>query len=424
MKRIEIYIGLSVFALSAKSQVKESRPNVIYIIMDDLGYGDIGCYGSEKIETPNIDRLYKDGISFTQHYTGSPVSAPARCVLMTGMHSGHAQIRANDEMAYRGAIMNYDSMYVHPGLEGQYPLKAYTMTLGRMMQQAGYVTGCFGKWGLGAPGTEGTPNKQGFDSFYGYNCQRQAHSYYPAFLYKNEDRVYLANKVLDPHTTKLDAGADPRDEAAYAKFSQKEYANDLIFDELISFVGQNRKKPFFLMWTTPLPHVSLQAPEKWVKYYVGKFGDEAPYIGKAGIRIPAIVTWPGKIKPSTQSDHICGFQDVMPTLADIANIACPETDGISFLPALLGETERQKEHEYLYWEYPDPTIGLKAIRMGKWKGIVNNIRKGNSTMELYDLESDLREEHDVAAEHPDIVRKLTRLMEKSHTEPENPKFRF
>ena len=282
MKRIEIYIGLSVFALSAKSQVKESRPNVIYIIMDDLGYGDIGCYGSEKIETPNIDRLYKDGISFTQHYTGSPVSAPARCVLMTGMHSGHAQIRANDEMAYRGAIMNYDSMYVHPGLEGQYPLKAHTMTLGRMMQQAGYVTGCFGKWGLGAPGTEGTPNKQGFDSFYGYNCQRQAHSYYPAFLYKNEDRVYLANKVLDPHTTKLDAGADPRDEAAYAKFSQKEYANDLIFDELISFVGQNRKKPFFLMWTTPLPHVSLQAPEKWVKYYVGKFGDEAPYIGKAG----------------------------------------------------------------------------------------------------------------------------------------------
>ena len=181
MKRIEIYIGLSVFALSAKSQVKESRPNVIYIIMDDLGYGDIGCYGSEKIETPNIDRLYKDGISFTQHYTGSPVSAPARCVLMTGMHSGHAQIRANDEMAYRGAIMNYDSMYVHPGLEGQYPLKAYTMTLGRMMQQAGYVTGCFGKWGLGAPGTEGTPNKQGFDSFYGYNCQRQAHSYYPPF---------------------------------------------------------------------------------------------------------------------------------------------------------------------------------------------------------------------------------------------------
>ena len=218
MKRIEIYIGLSVFALSAKSQVKESRPNVIYIIMDDLGYGDIGCYGSEKIETPNIDRLYKDGISFTQHYTGSPVSAPARCVLMTGMHSGHAQIRANDEMAYRGAIMNYDSMYVHPGLEGQYPLKAHTMTLGRMMQQAGYVTGCFGKWGLGAPGTEGTPNKQGFDSFYGYNCQRQAHSYYPAFLYKNEDRVYLANKVLDPHTTKLDAGADPRDEAAYATF--------------------------------------------------------------------------------------------------------------------------------------------------------------------------------------------------------------
>lgn len=148
------------FRFIGQSQVKESRPNVIYIIMDDLGYGDIGCYGSEKIETPNIDRLYKDGISFTQHYTGSPVSAPARCVLMTGMHSGHAQIRANDEMAYRGAIMNYDSMYVHPGLEGQYPLKAHTMTLGRMMQQAGYVTGCFGKWGLGAPGTKVLPTNR------------------------------------------------------------------------------------------------------------------------------------------------------------------------------------------------------------------------------------------------------------------------
>lgn len=147
MKRIEIYIGLSVFALSAKSQVKESQPNIIYIIMDDLGYGDIGCYGSGKIETPNIDRLCKDGISFTQHYTGSPVSAPARCVLMTGMHSGHAQIRANDEMAYRGAIMNYDSMYVHSNLEGQYPLKANTMTIGRMMQQAGYATGCYGNGG-------------------------------------------------------------------------------------------------------------------------------------------------------------------------------------------------------------------------------------------------------------------------------------
>ena len=357
---------------------------------------------------------------------------------------------------------------------------------------------------MGAPGSEGTPNKQGFDSFYGYNCQRQAHSYYPAFLYKDEDRVYLNNKVLDPHTARLDPGTDPRDEASYAKFSQKEYANDLIFDELISFVRQNKKKPFFLMWTTPLPHVSLQAPEKWVKHYVEKFGDEAPYTGKAGympcryphatyaamisyfdeqigrlieklkadhlydntiimftsdngptfnggsdspwfdsggpfkseygwgkcfvheggIRIPAIVTWPGKIKPSTQSDHICGFQDVMPTLADIAKVDCPPTDGISFLPTLLGKTGQQKEHAYLYWEYPDPVIGLKAIRMGKWKGIIDNIRKGNSTMKLYDLEKDLREEHDVAGEYPEIVRKLTKLMEESHTEPENPKFRF
>lgn len=140
---------------------------------------------------------------FTQHYTGSPVSAPARCVLMTGMHSGHAQIRYNNEMAYRGATNDHDSMFVHKELEGQYPLKANTMTIGRMMQNAGYTTGCFGKWGLGFPDSEGTPNKQGFNQFYGYNCQRQAHTYYPAFLYKNEERVYLKNKVINPHLARL-----------------------------------------------------------------------------------------------------------------------------------------------------------------------------------------------------------------------------
>ena len=158
--------------------------------------------------------------------------------------------------------------------------------------------------------------------------------------------------------------------------------------------------------------------------FKSEYGWGKCFVHEGGIRIPAIVTWPGKIKPSTQSDHICGFQDVMPTLADIVKVDCPPTDGISFLPTLLGKTGQQKEHAYLYWEYPDPVIGLKAIRMGKWKGIIDNIRKGNSTMKLYDLEKDLREEHDVAGEYPEIVRKLTKLMEESHTEPENSKFRF
>ena len=192
-------------------QTQPASPNVIYILMDDLGYGDIGCFGQDKIETPHIDRLCSEGIKLTQHYSGSPVSAPARCVLMTGMHSGHAQIRFNNELAERGAVNNYDSVYVHKELEGQFPLQANTMTIGRMMQQAGYTTGCFGKWGLGYPGSEGTPNKQGFDRFYGYNCQRQSHTYYPPFLYNDEERVYLSNKVTDPHRSPLDIGADPND---------------------------------------------------------------------------------------------------------------------------------------------------------------------------------------------------------------------
>ena len=504
MKRINLLVGLSLATIAASGQTKKgSTPNVIFILMDDLGYGDIGCYGQKKIETPNIDQLYRNGISFNQFYTGAPVSGPARCVLQTGLHSGHTQIRANDEVSGRGAVNNHDSMFVHRELEGQYPLKANTMTIGRMMQNAGYVTGCFGKWGLGYPGSEGVPNKQGFDLFYGYNCQRQAHTYYPPFLYKNDDRVYLPNKVINPHA-RLPKGLDPYDETSYAKYTQKEYSNDLIYRELVDFVEKNKKKPFFLMWTTPIPHVSLQAPERWVKYYLKKFGTEEPYTGAAGympcryphatyaamisyfdeqigelikklkvdglyentiifftsdngptfnggsdspwfnsgglfksefgwgkcflheggIRVPTIVSWPGKVKPGTKTDHIGAFQDVMPTLADIAKTTCPVTDGISFLPTLLGNVKGQKEHEYLYWEYPDPQWGMKAIRMGKWKGIVMDIRKGNNKMELYDLETDIKEEHNVASEYPEIVKKFHLLMEKSHTEPENPKFRF
>ena len=425
----KLIIACSLFSCSVmQAQKVVQRPNIIYILMDDLGYGDLQCYGQQKIETPNIDKLRENGMKFTQHYSGSPVSAASRCVLMTGMHSGHSQIRGNDEMASRGAVSNYDSMYVHKELEGQYPLKAGTMTLGRMLQQAGYVTGCFGKWGLGYPGSEGVPNKQGFDSFFGYNCQRQAHTYYPPFLYDNDQRIYLKNRVMNPHSELLEAGADPYNSASYDKYVQKEYANDLIFDRLLSFVDQHKTSPFFVMWTTPLPHVSLQAPERWVQYYVKKFGDEKPYTGEkgylpcryphatyaamisyfdeqvgklldklkkdglydntlivytsdngptfnggsdspwfnsgglfnseygwgkcflheGGIRVPAIFIWPGKIAPNTETDHICSFQDIMPTFAEIVKRKCPPTDGISFLPTLLGEKDRQLADAFLY----------------------------------------------------------------------------
>lgn len=499
-----IVISAFLIASFSSCEKQEVDPNVIYILMDDMGYGDLQCYGQEKIETPNINRLRETGMRFTQHYTGSPVSAPARCVLMTGLHSGHAQIRANDELPDRGAVNSYDSMFVHAGLEGQYPLKAGTITIGRMMQQAGYATGCFGKWGLGYPGSDGIPGKQGFDTFFGYNCQRQAHTYYPPFLWKNDKRVYLDNKILDPHSIKLDEEADPYAEASYAKYTQQVYANDTIFGELLKFVEQNKEQPFFLMWTTPLPHVSLQAPERWIKYYVNKFGDEKPYLGEkgympcryphatyaamisyfdeqvgclvdklkqcglyentliiftsdngptfnggsdspwfnsggpfkseygwgkcfvheGGIRVPTIVSWPGHIEPDSETNHICAFQDVMPTLAELVGIICPPTDGISFLPVMTGQVERQREHEFLYWEYPDPVIGHQAVRWGNWKGIISDIRKGNTIMKLYDLENDLQELNDIAAEHPDIVEKLKYYIDISHEDPENPTFRF
>lgn len=505
MKIENLIIGCSLLSSHAmQAQQSENRsPNVIYILMDDLGYGDLQCYGQQKIETPNIDRLRNEGMKLTQHYSGSPVSAASRCVLMTGMHSGHAQIRGNDELGGRGAVGNYDSMYVHRNLEGQYPLKAGTMTLGRMMQQAGYTTGCFGKWGLGYPESEGVPQKQGFDRFFGYNCQRQAHTYYPAFLYANEERVYLNNKVLDPHRTKLDKDADPNDVKSYAKYEQKEYANDLIFKNLMGFLNENRDSSFFIMWTTPLPHVSLQAPERWVKYYVDKFSDEKPYTGEkgympcryphatyaamisyfdeqvgqlvaklkeyglyentlivytsdngptfnggtdspwfnsgglfhseygwgkcflheGGIRVPAIFTWPGVIAPNSESDHICSFQDMMPTLADIVKVKSPLTDGISILPTLVGKKSSQQEHKFLYWEFPD-LDGEKAVRLGKWKGLLKGIKKGNSQILLFDLEKDIKEEQDVSAQYPEIVRKIELIMKKSSVPTANKRFRM
>lgn len=498
------YIGGSLFSLipSIHAQQKSPRPNIVFIMMDDLGYGDIGCYGQQKIETPNIDELCRQGMKFTQAYSGSPVSAAARCVLMTGMHTGHSQIRGNDEYAVRGATSNYDSMYVHKELEGQYPLKKESMTLGKMMQQAGYVTGCFGKWGLGYPTSDGTPDKQGFDKFYGYNCQRQAHTYYPPFLYNNNERVYLQNKVSNPHAGLLDKKLDPYNPHSYDQYQQKEYANDLIFTALIDFVESHKSSPFFIMWTTPLPHVSLQAPEHWVRYYVEKFGDEEPYIGQkgympcryphatyaamisyfdeqignlveklkddglyentlivftsdngptfnggsdspwfnsgglfksergwgkcylheGGIRIPAIISWPGVIKANTVSNHIFSFQDYMPTFADVVNITSPQSDGISIYPTLMGKG-KQKKHKFLYWEYPDQD-GERAVLYGKWKGLLRDIKKGNTKVELFDLEKDIQELNDVSSKYPNIVKRIEKMMKDSSIEPENKKFKM
>ncbi|MCC5939299.1 MAG: arylsulfatase [Lunatimonas sp.] len=272
-----IFAALS-FACSLEDQSSKRPPNIIYILADDLGYGDLGCYGQEKIETPHIDALAAGGLLFTQHYSGSPVCAPARAVLLTGQHSGRAQVRGNDEWGERGDVWNYLAMLADSTLEGQRPIAEGTVTLGTLLQGAGYTTAIVGKWGLGAPHTVGVPNKQGFDYFFGYNCQRQAHTLYPLHLWENDRRVYLRNDTIAPNK-RLPEGADPYALESYSDYFLTDYAPDIMFDRISNFVSKQQENPFFLYWATPIPHVPLQVPSKWIDHYVEKFGNEEPYLG-------------------------------------------------------------------------------------------------------------------------------------------------
>lgn len=479
-----------------------SPPNIILILADDLGYGDLGCFGQEKIETPNIDALAASGIRFTQHYSGSPVCAPSRCVLMTGKHTGHAQVRGNDEWRERGEVWDFAKAVEDPNLEGQRPIKTGTLTIGRMLQQKGYKTAVVGKWGLGAPLTEGIPNEQGFDFFFGYNCQRQAHTYYPKHLWKNREKVWLDNELVVPGT-KLAEGADPGDPASYAPFSLEDYSPELMLDEALNFIDENKEQPFFLYFASPIPHVPLQAPQRWVAHYQEKFGEEEPYLGdrgyfpnqnpkatyaamvsyldeqvgklvekleaeglsdntliiftsdngpsynggtesayfnsggpfneaygwakgfvhEGGIRVPMIARWPGKIQPGTTSEHISAFWDYLPTLAEVVDYQLPEgTDGISFVSAMTGEKD-QNPHEFMYWEFPSYK-GQQAVRMGEWKGIRKDIFDGNMEIELYNLKDDIREETNVADQHPEIVARIETIMKEQHSPAEIERFKI
>lgn len=494
--------SLTCFSCQEKGIKEDTKPNIIYILADDLGYGELGCYGQEKIETPNIDKLAEEGMRFTQHYAGSPVSAPSRCMLLTGKHPGHAQIRGNDEWGSRGDVWSYRAMIADSTLEGQRPLREDTQTLAHMLKKADYTTGIVGKWGLGAPHTHSTPTQMGFDFFVGYNCQRQAHTYYPVHLYKNDVRIYLNNDTVAPGT-KLDKNADPYDIESYKKYNLNIYSPDLMFDELTGFINDNNPhktgQPFFMYWATPIPHVPLQAPQKWVDYYVDKFGDEEPYLGdkgyfphryphaayagmvsyldeqigllvqqlkdldlydntliiftsdngptfnggsdsewfnsggplqekagrgkafvyEGGVRVPMIASWPGHIKPKSESDHISAFWDVMPTFCDIVGIDAPvDTDGISFLPELTGK--KQSKHEFLYWELG----GQQAVRMGKWKAIRKDIKKGNMELELYNLEQDIQELNNIALAHPEIIQKMEQIMKDERVSPEIERFKI
>lgn len=478
-----------------------TRPNIVYILADDMGYGDAGCYGQQKIETPHIDALAKNGMLFTQHYA-LPVCAPSRYSLLTGIHSGNAYIRGNDEWLERGDVWDFKAMEANPSLEGQLPVPDSTITIAKVLKKAGYHTGLVGKWGLGGPMSTGLPNNQGFDYFYGSLCQRQDHQYYPGHLWENTYRVPLNNKLQDPNI-KFPANLDTLDAHNYAAYTQNDYAPNLIIQAALRFIDQSKGHPFFLYYPDPLPHASMQAPEKWVEYYHKKFGDEKPFLGggyvpcryprathaamislldehvgqivqklkdagvydntiiifssdngasneggadcsffnsngpfkseygwgkgflyEGGIREPFIASWPGKIKPGTKSDLICATWDVMPTLCQITGIANPKgINGISMLPALLGNQQKQVKHPFLYWEFPQYG-GQQAVRLGNWKGIRFDMLKGNIKIKLFDLEKDIQELHDIADQYPDIVKKIEKIMKEEHHTPLVHEFRL
>lgn len=468
------FLVFSLFSCDGKKNKKNQakvKPNIVYILADDLGYGDLSCYGQQKFQTPNIDKLAERGMKFTQHYCGSAVCAPSRSSLLTGQHTGHTPIRGNKELKP----------------EGQIPIPANTLTLAEVMKNAGYVTGMFGKWGLGFTGTEGDPNKQGFDEFYGYNCQRMAHRYYPPYLWHNQEKEYLEGNDWTNTVT---------------------YAPDKIQEASLRFIENNKDKPFFAYVPFVLPHAELISPNDSVrKMFEGKFVEnnaykasepyasdygpdietykyctqKAPYASFAsmvtrldiyvgqivaklselgiadntivmfgsdngphtegganpdffnsagglrgvkrdlyegGIRSPFIVVWPGVVKTGSSSNHVSAFWDVLPTCAEIVNEnVTSQTDGISFLPELTGKGE-QKQHEYLYWEL-NVKGGRKAIRMGNWKAVVYNLTKDKQgELELYNLSEDKTESNNIAKNHPDIVSKMKMIMKEARSESE------
>lgn len=474
------------------------RPNIIYLMFDDLGYGDLGCYGQQKIETPNIDALASRGILFTDMYSEAPLSSPSRCCIMTGKHSGHSQIRHNEEHYSQASGLGFNSVFLNPDCpdEGQYPLKAGTPTIASMMHDAGYKTAMVGKWGLGFPTSDSTPLKMGFDYFYGFNCQALAHSYYPTYLWENDRKVFTGNELV-MQGEKLPEGLDPYDIASYDRYGGKYYSCDLMYEKLEKFITDNAAGPFFAMWTTTVPHSAVQAPLDEVMYYVNKLGDEEPctdpgmylpnryphatyaamvthidtQVGKlvaklkelgiwdntifiitsdngpanngnspmeyfqsggpfkcakgwgksslheGGIRMPFIVSWGDRLK-GIKTSHMACFADLMPTFAEIAGVKAPENDGISFFPTLTGKTRKQKEHEALYWEFPGGK-GWVGVRIGEWKGIVQKVHNGNTSMELFNLTEDPREQNNVAADHPDIVAEMWQVIKDSHVAPDN-----
>lgn len=438
-----------------------NKPNIIYILADDLGYGDLSCYGQTKYETPHIDALAKEGILFTQHYAGATVCAPSRSALMTGQHTGHTPIRGNKKLE----------------------LPKESITIAEILKENGYKTGAFGKWGLGTAHQEGSPLKQGFDTFYGYLDQALAHHYYPYHLWENDEkRILEKNQDLQ----------------------KGQYAPYLIHKKALTFIENHKNEPFFLYYPSIIPHAELFAPEDYMNRFVGKFNPEKSFKGvddgelyktgrygsqknghaafvamitllddqvgeivqkikdlgleentlfiftsdngphkeagadpdyfdsngilrgykrdlyEGGIRVPMIAKWKGKIKERTTTNHMSTFWDIMPTIADILNIKLKsETDGISFLPTLQ-ESGKQQNHDYLYWEFHE-LKGRQAIRKGDWKLVKYKVKETPEYF-LFDLSSDPSETNNLSEEKPEKLKELISILENSRTESENFKF--
>lgn len=454
---VSLVMAVAVPVNAQPPSTARERTNVIFILADDLGYGDLSILGQEKLKTPNIDRLGKEGIVFTNHYSGNTVCSPSRANLMTGQHPGHVHCRANG---------NEPSLGLDPKMT----------TLPRLFKNAGYATGAFGKWGLGHTSAEGNQNPltHGFDVFSGWKSQGIAHTYYPSSIVRNG-----VEQPLEPGT----------------------YIHDLIMKDAFDFIQRNAKagKPFFCYIPTAIPHAAMHAPrelhEKWRKVYpqfddkIGKYGagrgeqcpdvqnpiagfaamiehldnqvgqllallkaqgvdgntliiftsdngahlegghdprfwdSNGPFRGhkrdfyEGGIHAPFLARWPDRIEGGRRSDHISAFWDVLPTMAELTGQPVPgQVDGISLLPTLVGNEANQKKHDYLYWEATSTRTAKKAVRMGEWKAIKQFDNKGNATtFELYNLKEDIGEQNNVAKQHPAIVQQIERIMEEAHT---------
>jgi len=445
--KLGLVAGLIAAFAGCGGQPRDERPpNIIYIMADDLGYGDLGSYGQQQIQTPNVDRLAEEGIRFTDHYAGSTVCRPSRLVLWTGYHTGHTPLRSNDNYVFRPD----------------------DVTVAEILQQHGYATGGVGKWAMGDTSNSGHPNRNGFDFWLGYLNQSDAHNYYPTHLWRNAETVALPGNVLsdDPAT---------RGRVAVERVT---YSHDVMTDAALDFVRRHAHEPFLLHihWTIPhanneagsatgdgmeVPDYGIYADRPWPSTEKGHaamitrmdrdvgrliallreldidqrtvlfltsdngphsegghdhtfFDSNGPLRGykrdlyEGGIRVPLIVRWPGRIAPGSTTDHPSAFWDYLPTATALAGIEPPDgIDGISYLPTLL--SREQPRHEYLYWAFEQGTRTKQAVRYGEWKAVRLGLE---SPVELYDLSVDLGEENDVAAAHPELVARLTAVMER------------